>query len=108
MHWRVGTAAHTTSSHHHTASRSDSLAVDTHTRSRFPSVSTTMWRLRPLTFFPPIVAMIAADFRRLDRLAIDDPGGRLRITSGFPPHRPPQGVIHPFPRAVLLPFVEVV
>src|SRR3712207_4953513 len=108
MHWSVGTAAQTTSSHHQTASRSESLAVETHTRSRFPSVSTTICRLRPLTFFSPVVAVVATDFCRLHGLAVDDARRRFRFAPRVPARRPAQGVIDAFPGAILLPLIEVV
>jgi hypothetical protein len=64
--------------------------------------------LRPLTFFPPVVAPLAARLRGLDALAVDDRGGRLGAAPAFLAgqlHQPP---IHLFPGPVAGPHIEVV
>src|SRR5215218_1553979 len=51
-------------------SRSWTSAVSTDSAQTNPSQSTPMNRLRPLTFFPPVVPLRAAAVGRLDRLAV--------------------------------------
>ena len=67
-----------------------------------------MNRLRPFTFFPPVVPAVAAGAGGLHRLAIDPPGGRLGRVSGLQPHVLPQPVMDSFPQPGLPPLGEVV
>jgi hypothetical protein len=67
-----------------------------------------MCRFRPRIFFPGVVAPLAADLGRLDALAVDDRGARLRIPAGPPPHGLAQRRVDPLPSAVEGPDVEVI
>jgi hypothetical protein len=63
-------------------SRSCTLAATTHITSSSPSVSVTMNRLRPPTFFRVITLRTARDgVRGLDALRIDDPRARFRVAA---------------------------
>src|SRR3954463_14651636 len=50
-----------------------------------PRVSTSRCRLRPATFFPPVVPLRAAGLGGLDALAVDDRQARRRLLAGGPP-----------------------
>src|SRR5438067_1335105 len=73
-----------------------------------PRVSTATNRLRPATFFPPVVPVRGTELGPLDRLTIDDRDGRLGVLPGGPPDLLPQRVVDPVPGAVGLPRPEVV
>src|SRR5918911_1680103 len=77
-------------------------------RSSSPSVSTRMWRLRPLTSFPPVEAALAAGFGGLDRLAVQDGGAGLGMATRRHPDAFAQDGVQVLPGAVLGPLVEVV
>src|SRR5262245_39070549 len=79
----------------------------TSTASTSPSVSTSRCRLRPLIFFPPVVALQArVAVAHLHRLAVEDGGAGLT--------RPPLGqadllaeaLVQPFPGAVQAPAAD--
>ena len=55
------------------------LAAWTWTVSILPNVSVAMWRLRPLTFFPPIGAAILTGILGLNRLRIKQGIGRILV-----------------------------
>src|SRR5262245_59848018 len=73
-----------------------------------PSVSTSTCRLRPATFFPPVVALGAAGLGRLHRLAVDDAGAGGRLPPGQAPDLGPQGGMDLLPDPGVPPGVEVV
>ena len=73
-----------------------------------PSVSTSRCRLRPATFFSPVVALGAAGLGRLDRLAVEDAGAGGRLPPVQPPDLGPQGGVDLLPDALVPPGVEVV
>src|SRR5438045_401053 len=73
-----------------------------------PRVSTNTCRLRPATFFPPVVALGATGLRRFHRLAVDDAGTRGRFLAGGSPDIGPQGGVDPLPDPGVPPGVEVV
>src|SRR4051812_33836109 len=83
------------------------LAAWTTTMSNRPMVSTNTCRLRPLTFFPRVVAAVAAAAGRLDRLAVQDGRRRLRLPAGEIAGVIAEGIMHDLPGAVLLPTAEV-
>jgi hypothetical protein len=87
-------------------SRSWMLAAWTTTASSSPRVSTTIWRLRPVTFLsasPPRDPL----FCRLHRMAIYDSSAGCRLpTFGFP-DLGAQGLVDTFPGTVLTPLPEV-
>lgn len=62
-------------------SRSGMFAACTMATSRFPCVSTRIWRLRPVVLFSPIEAALSPGFGRLHTLAVDDPGTRLWVAA---------------------------
>src|SRR5271165_543401 len=73
-----------------------------------PSVSTSRCRLRPLIFFPRVVALGPAGFRRLDALAVDDRrAGRVLSAIGAADVETEDGVDF-LPDAFVTPGVEVV
>lgn len=55
-----------------------------------------------------IVAAVPSHRRRLDALAVHDPGARLRVPAHRRPDPRPQVVVEPDPGAVRRPLVEVV
>ena len=67
----------------------------TTTASSRPRVSTTIWRLRPLTFLPaskpfgPPASVVLTDWR------IDHGGSGLGVAFRGDPHLVPQGVVEP-------------
>src|SRR5215211_6494752 len=73
-----------------------------------PRVSTATNRLRPATFFPPVVPVRAAVLRPLHGLAVDDGDRRLRLLPGGRPDLRAEGVVDAVPGAVPLPEPEVV
>lgn len=73
-----------------------------------PSVSTTTWRLRPTTFFPPVVAAEAALFGRLDGLAVEDRRRRFGRLARFLADALAQGIVYALPRTVRLPLAKPV
>src|ERR1700755_496927 len=109
---------HTTSSRF-TAARSRSISLGPPARSwvsagttinahHRPRVSTATNRLRPATFFPPVVPVRAAQLRPLDRLAVHDRHRRLGRLPGGLADLGAEGVVDLVPGAVLLPPEEVV
>src|SRR5579859_1180633 len=89
-------------------SRSGMLAGCTMTTTRFPCVSTRMCRLRPVIFFPPIGAPLPTGFGRFHRLAVDDPGTGLRVSSCLAARSFTKGVVNPDEGAVERPLVKAV
>src|SRR5438270_1789404 len=79
--------------------------INAHSR---PRVSTATNRLRPATFFPPVVPVRAAVLRPLHRLAVHDGDRRLRLLPGRPPDLRAEGVVDAVPRPVGLPQPEEV
>src|SRR5436305_6716941 len=73
-----------------------------------PRVSTATNRLRPASFFPPVVPVRAAVLGPLHGLAVHDRHRRLGPLAGGPPDLGPEGVVDRVPGAVLLPRPEVV
>src|SRR5215207_7744659 len=73
-----------------------------------PRVSTATNRLRPATFFPPVVPVRAAVLGPLDRLAVHDRHRRLRPLPGGRADLRAEGVVDAVPRPVRLPHPEVV
>ena len=67
-----------------------------------------MCRLRPLIFFPRVVAPFAARFCSFDGLTVDTPRARLGVTPGPEPLRFPEGGVDGRPGAVEGPFIVVV
>src|SRR5262249_59642223 len=55
-----------------------------------PRVSTSRCRLRPETFFPPVVPLRAAGLGGLDALAVDDRQARRRLLASRSPDLGPQ------------------
>lgn len=93
---------------HRPPSRSWTSAVVTHNAQISPSESTSTNRLRPLTFFPPVVPAVAGRASGLHRLAVDPPGGRLGRVSGLDPDVLAEAVVDPLPQPGLPPRGEVV
>lgn len=89
-------------------SRSCTLAGVMTSAHTSPSVSTTMCRLRPSTFFPRIVATRPALFGRLHRLAVENARSRFGGLAGFPPDPFANLGVERLPRAVLLPKTKIV
>src|SRR3954447_4271273 len=89
-------------------SKSCTLAGNTATAQTSPSVSTSTCRLRPLIFFPRVVALRPARFGGLDGLAVDDAGrgGFLLALDGA--EVDPQGVVDLLEEPLVPPGVEVV
>src|SRR5436190_19087792 len=77
-------------------------------RSSRPCVSTARWRLRPLIFFPGVVAAYAAHFGCLDRLTIDNRRTGLGITPLAHAVLLAQAIIDTLEGAILGPGIEVV
>src|SRR5262245_20988279 len=73
-----------------------------------PSVSTSRCRLRPATFFPPVVPLRAARLGRLHGLAIGHAGARRLLPVEELADVPPEGVVELLPDALVAPGVEVV
>lgn len=73
-----------------------------------PRVSTSRCRLRPATFFPPVVPLRAAALGRLHRLAVDDPGAGRRLPPVGTSDLGPEGVVDLLPHPGVPPRVEVV
>src|SRR6185369_987888 len=72
-----------------------------------PSVSTRRCRLRPDTFFPPVVPLGAARLGRLDALAVDHAGaGRLLAVEQLADVAP-EDVVQLVPDTGVAPGVEV-
>src|SRR5262245_24552849 len=67
-----------------------------------------MNRLRPFTFFSPVVATLTAGTGRLDRLTIDSPRLGLGRMAGFHPKVFAESVVNALPDSRLPPVVEVV
>lgn len=72
-----------------------------------PSVSTTMCRLRPTSFFSPVEATWPALFGRLDALAIKHGGTRLGLFASLGSYSLSQLGVQVFPSAILLPLAKV-
>ena len=62
----------------------------------------------PLIFFPRVVSPRASRPRRLDGLAVDAAGARLRLLPGGLPDPAAQGVVDLLPSPVATPLMEVV
>src|SRR5215207_3842999 len=73
-----------------------------------PSVSTATNRLRPATFFPPVVPVRGTELGPLDRLTVHDRDRRLGVLPDRLPNLLPEGVVNLVPGAVRLPRAEVV
>ncbi len=78
----------------------------TSTRSKNPFVSTQHCRLRPLTFFSPIVAAFSACFGRCDGLGVQDADGRLRVAIQRLSRQFAQGIIDFDECSITISFVE--
>ena len=65
-----------------------------------------MNRLRPLTFFPPVVPPVPAPVGRLHRLAVDPPGERGRRVPGLDPDLLPDAGVDRVPRPGIPPLAE--
>src|SRR5712692_10702251 len=94
-----------------TPSRSCTLAGWTATLSNRPSVSTRIWRLRPLIFLPaskPCGSSQAPFLRPLGALAVDDRDGRTGLPSRTLAHRHVEHVMHTLQRAIPCPQIEIV
>src|SRR5581483_5765942 len=87
--------------------RSLTSAAVTSTASSSPVLSTSTCRLRPATFFPPVVAAGAGQRGALDRLAVHRPGGRLGRAAVADAAVVAQRVVEAPPGAVPLPAAEV-
>src|SRR5512134_1474705 len=75
-----------------------------------PSVSTTAWRLRSLTFLPasqPTGSGALPPFRAPDALTVDDRGGRTGLLAGLFPGLDVKLVVQLRKRPVALPANEV-
>src|SRR5690606_36677622 len=72
-----------------------------------PSVSTTICRLRPTSFFPPVEATWASLFGRLHALRIEDCDCRFGSLSRLLPHLLAELGMNCFPGSILLPEPEV-
>ena len=88
-------------------SRSCTLAGVMTSAHSSPSVSTTMCRLRPLTFFPRIVATRPALFGRFHSLAVEDARSRLGGLARLSSDPFTNLGVESFPSAVLLPQSKV-
>src|SRR5205807_9390829 len=89
-------------------SRSWRFARWTTTASTNPSVSTKIWRLTPLIFFPRVVPSCAGGPGRLDGLAVDAAGARFRSLADLLADLPPQRIVDLVPPPATAPAVEVV
>ncbi len=87
---------------------SGTLAAWTSTVSNRPAVSTSRCRLRPLVFFPRVVAGLGGDGGALGALAVDDGGGRLRVPPLARPVLRPQPVVDALKRPIARPRAEVI
>jgi hypothetical protein len=72
-----------------------------------PIVSTQHCRLRPLTFFSPIVAAFSACFGRCDGLGVQDADGRLRVAIQRLSRQLAQGIIDFDECSITIPCVEI-
>src|SRR5262249_60384413 len=75
---------------HRPPSRSWWSALVTHNAQIRPRESVRMNRLRPSTFFPPVVPPLTGSTGRLDRLAVDPPSLGLGRIPGLDPHVLPE------------------
>src|SRR5438552_1123375 len=73
-----------------------------------PRVSTSRCRLRPDTFFPPVVPLRAAAPGRLDALAVDRTGARRLLAVEELADITPEGIVQLLPDPGVPPRVEVV
>src|SRR5271165_4715325 len=73
-----------------------------------PSLSTSRCRLRPGSFFAPVVPLGAAGFSRLHRLAVANPGTGRRLGPVGDLELGAQGGVDPLPDAAVPPGVEPV
>src|SRR5579864_2856446 len=78
------------------------------TASRWPQVSTSRWRLRPLTFFPPVEPAGIAPAGPFGALAVDDGGAGPPLPSLPLARFVAQGGLHPLQGAVACPLHEIV
>src|SRR5215210_614906 len=76
-------------------------------RSR-PSVSVRMWRLRPLSSCPHRNLLTPLLIDGLDRLAVDDGGGRAGLAAGALAVGHDERVMDPIPDALALPAAQIV
>src|SRR6266478_5637452 len=93
-----------------TPSRSWMLAGWTATLSNRPSVSTRIWRLRPVIFLPaskPCGSSKAPFLRALGALAVDDRRGRACLPSRLLAYRHIERVMDALQRAIPGPQVEI-
>src|SRR6266566_9279480 len=93
-----------------TPSRSWMLAGWTATLSNRPSVSTRIWRLRPVIFLPaskPCGSSKAPFLRALGTLAVDDRRGRACLPSGLLAYRHIKRVMNALQCAIPSPQVEI-
>src|SRR4051794_34583674 len=95
-------------SSHRPPSRSCTSAVVTQSAQISPSESVRTNRLRPFTFFPPVVPAVAAGAGGLDRLAVDPSRCGLGRVSGLDPHVLAEPVVDPLPQPREAPQPEVV
>lgn len=72
-----------------------------------PSVSLTMWRLRPFDPLGRIKAARAAAFRRFDALAVDDAGRRNGAAANQLAFDLDERMVDPRPRYVVTPAIEL-
>jgi len=80
----------------------------TSTRTKNPCVATQNCRLRPLTFFSPVIAAFTACFGRCDGLGVQDADGRRRIAIQRVSRRVPQRSIDGDQGSITIPCVEIV
>src|SRR5947208_12824630 len=73
-----------------------------------PRVSTSTCRLRPATFFPPVVPLRAAGLGRLHALAVHDARTRGLLPVEELADVPPEDVVQPLPHPGVPPRVEVI
>src|SRR5579884_1341604 len=89
--------------------RSAMSAACTFTASKSPCVSTRMCRLRPMIFFPRVVATLeASDWTGFDRLTVDDGRAWLRVAAHLRSDFFAQAAHGLFPGPIKRPFSEVV
>jgi len=93
---------------HSTPSSSEMSAGWTSKRSKNPFVSTQHCRLRPLTFFFPIVAAFSACFGRCDGLGVQNADGRLRVAIQRLSRQFAQRIIDGDKGSIAIPFVKIV
>jgi|SRR5579864_253420 len=82
-------------------------AAVTSTMSTSPKLSTSTCRLRPTTFFSPVVPSRAGQRRRLHGLAVESGRRWLRIATVQEAAVIAQGIVDVLPRSVLLPAAQV-